>query len=166
MNREQIQKAVFAVVEKANARFRVNRPMPVVKFCQKGRYAGRCWPKLQMLEFNETLARENSETFAETIIHEVAHLYTTFLYPYAKQAHGPEFRSVCQAIGGTGRTYHNYDISSVSRKNNIQRHIYKCACREHKLSTTLHNRARRGITLTCKSCRTKVAYVQSVLVTR
>lgn len=166
MNREQIQNAVVAIVDRANKRFQTNRPVPVVKFCQKGRYAGRCWPQLQMLEFNEVLARQNSDTFMETIIHEVAHLFTNFLHPYAKQAHGPEFRSVCQAMGGTGRTYHNYDISSVSRKKNIQRHIYKCACREHKLSTTLHNRARRGASFSCKFCGTKVAYIKSVLITR
>lgn len=166
MNREQILAEVARVVEYGNKRFRVSRPIPVVKFTQKGRVAGRCWYGAQLLEFNEILARENSSLFQETVIHEVAHLFTFFLYPNAKQNHGPEFRSVCRALGGTGRTYHNYDISSVSRKNKIQRHVYKCSCREHTLTTTKHNRALKGAQFLCIKCRQKIVFVTTKVIVR
>jgi len=52
----------------------------------------------------------------ETIAHEIAHHITRKLYPLAKQAHGPEFRSVMQAIGYDGSTYHTMNPKAAKRR--------------------------------------------------
>lgn len=159
MNREQIYNAVDSTWEKVRTTWASFNYVckPTVTFVTKGKVAGRAFYSRHMVEFNSVLARENSEDFMDTIIHEVAHLVTHRLFPLAKQHHGPEFKRICQMLGGSGERCHNYDVSNVKRKINKTYHIWKCACQEHLLSPQKHKKGMNGTTrYSCRQCKTQV----------
>ena len=103
-----------------------NKTMPEVGFFSKSGVAGKAWYSLHKVEFNEILALENPDTFETTIGHEIAHLVTNQLYPNAKQHHGPEFKHVMETLGYDPRTYHSYDVASVTTKRVKTRYEYVC----------------------------------------
>jgi SprT protein len=137
MTREDIIARVHFYISEANKIWNIHSPaipMPSVDFYSKGSHAGSAGLSSHSLSFNEVLASENSDSFENTIIHEVAHLVTHRLYPRAKQKHGPEFKEVCQTLGGDGKTYHTYNTESVAIKRTKTRYIYLCRnpeCRVH-----------------------------------
>lgn len=127
MNRDTVISEVHRIWAQANKLFSLKiKSVPEIGFFSKTRYAGKAWFMEHKVEFNEILAIENPDTFATTIAHELAHLITHQLYPNAKQAHGPEFRHVMETLGYDGRTYHSYDVSSVSTKRVKSRFVYEC----------------------------------------
>ncbi len=129
---------------------------PKVEFFNKGRKAGWAKYNSHTVGFNELIARDNWEEFENTIIHEIAHLATIRLFPYAKQHHGPEFRRVMHHMGGSGATYHNYDVSSVTTKQ--KRYVYACDCDTHALSGLKHARVKKGVVYHCKKCKATVKF--------
>ena len=126
MTREDIISRVHFYILEANKVWNIKISMPEVTFYSKGASAGVARFMAHEVSFNEVLAAENPDTFENTIIHEVAHLVTFRLYPLAKQKHGPEFKEVCQTLGGSGSTYHTYNVDSVAVKRTKTRYIYVC----------------------------------------
>lgn len=143
MTREDIVSRVHFYISEANKIWNQKLDMPEVTFYTKGASAGLAKFISHELSFNEVLAKENTDTFENTIIHEVAHLVTFRVYPNAKQKHGPEFREVCQTLGGSGNTYHTYDVSSVAIKRTKTRYIYVCRdCSfKYELTKQKHDKA-------------------------
>jgi SprT protein len=132
---------------------------PKVSFFNKTRRAGWCNYFTNEVGFNEILARDNWTEFENTVIHEIAHLATNNLFPNAKQYHGPEFRWVMRQMGGSGETYHNYDVSSVKKDRKAQkRYVYKCSCQEHKISGRKHSAIKNGSVYRCVKCRDTIKY--------
>jgi len=128
---------------------------PKVTFFTKTGCAGRAWYTENLLEFNSVLALENGEAFKVTITHELAHLITKNIFPNAKQAHGPEFKSVMRDMGSDTATYHKYDTTSVSTKRVKTRYIYSCACDIiHEL--TIHKHKNKGYC--CTACKARLLY--------
>ncbi len=127
MTRNDIIAMVNEIWAAANLTFALkNKAVPEVTFFSKSAVAGRAWYSEHRVEFNEILALENKETFETTIGHELAHLITDQLYPKAKQHHGPEFKHVMEAMGYDPRTYHSYDVSSVTTRRVKTRFEYVC----------------------------------------
>lgn len=159
MNREQIKAKVDEVVREANRKWpSLNLVISEVSFFSKGSVAGLAHYEAAKLEFNEVLARENSESFVNTVIHEISHLVVYRLCPNFKQHHGPEFKSVCRSLGGDGKTGHQYDVASVKTYKMVKRWVAKCGCREHKLTLGESHKAHKGI-LACRSCHRKLELV-------
>lgn len=156
MNREQIITEVKRVVELANKKYKTKIDVPEVEFFNKGRRAGYAIPGLNKLGFNVVLAKENAAIFHETVIHEVAHIVVTKVYPWAKQAHGPEFKAVDVSLGGRGTRCHSYDVSSVKVKKTITRYECKCGCKEpHYVTKKV---AARAWGYRCKVCNENLSY--------
>lgn len=130
----------------------------------EGTSAGYCrsWQNKFELRFNSVIAGRVGEEFENTISHEIAHFIQKIVYPAAKQSHGPEFRMIHTALGGTGKTYHNYDVSGL-RKRKVKRHIYLCGCQEHLATTQMHNKIQRALgKCTCKICSAPVVYDRTI----
>lgn len=160
MNREDIIVAVHEITGYANKAFRNKISVPSISFYSKGAVAGRAFYESHRVEFNEVLAKENTESFINTVAHEIAHLVTRANFPNAKQAHGPEFKHVMRTLGYDHSTYHSYDTSSVKRKVTKTRYIYTCACeRPLELTRQKHEVAN---TLICKICKSKLKFTGEV----
>ena len=159
MQKNQIIESVEKTVAKVNEMFpNLNFKKPTVEFFNRGKVSGRAYYAKHHLEFNEVLAMENAEEFENTVIHEVAHLVVRKVYPFAKQAHGPEFRAVCRGLGGTGNTYHSYDVSTVART--MTKVVYECGCREHKISPQKHRKIQMGAVYRCNTCKGQIFAVK------
>jgi SprT protein len=163
MNRASIIKRVSELVELANAKFKVQIDVPDIEFYQKGTYAGLANVSRHVVKFNEVLAKNNPETFDNTISHEVAHLVAAKVYPRAKQAHGPEFKLVHQILGGSGARCHSYDVSGV-RKNAVKRIIGKCNCTSHNLTVgTARKILAREASYYCKLCKSTILLTNEIV---
>jgi SprT protein len=134
-----------------------------VDFFNTTKVAGWAFPSRNMVKFNTVLAEENWDHFDETIRHEIAHLIAFKVYPRLKQAHGPEFRSVCQALGGSGRTFHSYDISSVRSGRTYNRFEGKCACMTHGVTKATADKIKKYNQTTCRRCKSKVVLTGNMI---
>lgn len=104
-----------------------------------------------VIRYNLAMAAQQPEVFvAETVPHEVAHLVTHICHGKVLP-HGREWRGVMRWFGFDApqrcHTFHQPDGGRRQR-----RWTYLCNCREHQLSTTRHNRARRGLAYICQAC--------------
>lgn len=156
MNRSQCEALVKQTLNKANELYHIHLDNIPVEFYSRGTVAGKAYySPIFKLQFHSGLMEQNSDNFENTIIHEVAHLVTKTVYPKAKQAHGPEFKSVMQALGGEPNTYHNYQ--TVSFRNRCKQYAYQCSCREHYVSALANNAIQhKGVTYRCHSCGTEL----------
>jgi len=143
MNRDDIISAVYVLWEAMGHTYNLKNPkVPEIEFFSKSAVSGKAYYDLHKVTFNEILALENPETFMNTIAHEIAHLITHQVYPYAKQHHGPEFRSVMKVMGYVPNTYHTYNVESVSTRRVKTRFVYLCkSCgMEHRIAKPTHNK--------------------------
>ena len=89
--------------------------IPAIHFNNnKSNIAGFAYRWEKKVEFNLRFAEERD--FETTIMHELAHIVQYLVYPFAKQAHGPEFRSIMQTMGFSPRTYHSYNVKAAKSK--------------------------------------------------
>ncbi len=128
-----------------------NKTIPSVEFFSKSSVAGKAFYQEHKLQFNEILALENSQEFMTTVAHEIAHLITHQAYPDAKQHHGPEFRSVMKTIGYDPRTYHTYNVDSVTTKRVKIRYEYVClVCgKSYEVAKPTHAKIQAGASHRC-----------------
>lgn len=158
MNQSEIRSKLQEIVELGKSKFPTwSGIIGEVGFVASGVVAGRAWRQSKNLEFNLVLAGRAGSTFIQTIAHEVAHLITFELYPFAKQGHGPEFRWVMDRMGFEGSTYHKYDTAGLKRTYTKVRHVGVCDCGQHMLTTTVFNRIKTGVTYKCRRCSGKIA---------
>lgn len=155
MNKEQIIALVNKYTEKVQQKYPEFRK-PNVAFDVTGKCAGQARYLKHEVSFNLILARDNSEEFENTVSHEIAHLLTKVLYPNAKQAHGPEFKRVHRWMGGTGNTYHSYDVSGVAKKRKTTTYVYTCGCTEHTVTSIRHNKMKAGALYKCNACKNRI----------
>ena len=80
----------------------------------KSNIAGFAYRWEKKVEFNLRFAEE--QDFETTIMHELAHIVQYLVYPFAKQAHGPEFKSIMKTMGFSDRTYHSYNVKEAKSK--------------------------------------------------
>lgn len=149
MTKTEIQALVDKLTFKIQGCISTKFVAPSIGYFNTSAIAGKAYYEENKVTFNTKLM--HNENFEETVIHEMAHLATHIRYPDAKQAHGPEFKSVVTLLGGTPRTYHSYDVSKVKQKRMLTRHIATCFCPglEHKL--TAQSAAKTG--WICKKCK-------------
>lgn len=109
----------------------------------------------------------NNEPFwNNTIKHEVAHHLQKWIYPDAKQSHGPEFRLIMKTLGGSIATHHQmstprleeYKKGRVERQESTTLYICPTCEREFPFTTRRHNKIRfHGAVYTCNQPRCKRA---------
>jgi predicted SprT family Zn-dependent metalloprotease len=128
-------------------------PSVMVEFFEHNTIAGKAYPKERKVAFNTKLM--HNVDFSNTVIHELAHIFTADRFPLAKQAHGPEFRMVMQELGGVANTYHSYEVQKAKRM--LKRIVGRCSCREHLLATRASKKA-----WLCKLCKTAIQVTSEV----
>ena len=128
-----------------------------VRFDLAGSAAGMyCYKAAsRWLRFNPwVFAKDMRLHLADTVPHEVAHyaIHQRFGNRRVKP-HGPEWRDLMVALGANPKATYSSDLSGVPIRKQ-RRHPYECACREHSVSTTRHNRIQaRRATYCCNYCR-------------
>ncbi len=161
-NKADCENMVLETVIAANEVFNTNMDMLDVGYFNKGRVAGLSYRNRNLVTFNEILMKENPLEFHKTIIHEVAHQVTYRVFPYARQAHGPEFKLVMnrllRKVGSveTATRCHSYDTSSVTVRKTT-RHTYRCkgGC-EHNISSIMHKRIQAGQVRICTVTKSRI----------
>lgn len=161
MNKSEIIKATEEVYAKAVSMFGVRFPMPTIEFYRGNLTAGTANSYLNQLRFNMDFAEKNSAKFHETVIHEMAHLVTKYVYPSARQAHGPEFKMIDKKLGGRGTARNSYDLPDSYIENKFP-YAYSCDCRTHHFGTRKHNSVVKNKTrYTCRACKGELVFVSS-----
>ena len=138
----------------------VELTMPDITFDLAGTSAGqyrrarRSRRDQHQLRFNPyLLARYLGEGLIATVPHEVAHYAVAVLYSgRLSRPHGREWHRIMGILGATPDVTHRHDLAGLPVRQQ-RRWRYRCACREHALSTTRHNRVQRGTSYLCLSCR-------------
>lgn len=134
-------------------------PRPNLRFYDHRLDAGRATPPRRpeeagTLEINAAyLVRHPEEMLRETIAHELAHLIVFHLHPHRRQPpHGALWSGIMRDwfCVQPERT-HRFDASVTSARRQ-RRWRYRCACREHALTTIRHNRAESGARYLCRTC--------------
>lgn len=129
---------------------------PDVMFYNKGVAAGKACAWGRYVKYNTEIARVAGDAFENTIIHEIAHIITTRLYPRAS-AHGREWKVVFQKLGGNGQRCHNYDLAGTTiAANRIEA---TCSCKTHHISKIVANRMKKGAGYTCRVCKSSLSLV-------
>ena len=133
-----------------------------VRFDLEGRAAG-----MYQVRGGERVIRYNPHLFARyprdrlevTVPHEVAHYVTDMLFGQrAVRPHGAQWRAVMHAMGVDPRVTAGYDLAGIPVRRQ-RRFVYRCLCREHRLSACRHNRIRRGaMRYSCRSCDGELIY--------
>jgi len=129
--------------------------LPEVRFDLSGQAAGqyRGGPH-PCIRYNPGMAARQFEAYCQrTPAHEVAHYVIDCLHPGKSiKPHGPQWQELMRAFGLEPDRCHQYDLTNV-RQRRQRRFTYRCACQEHQLSTTRHNRIQyRGMQYHCIKC--------------
>lgn len=121
-------------------------PVPVL-FDLSGTSAGmfrargeECW-----IRYNPWIFAKHFEgNLHSTVPHEVAH-YAVYSQRHRRRVrpHGPEWQRVMRGFGLPQEVTFKLDLAGVPVRRQ-QRHTYRCACREHEVSTVRHKRMREG----------------------
>jgi predicted SprT family Zn-dependent metalloprotease len=132
------------ILDQANKLYGV-QIMPTVSFNLKGRVAGwagckRCrvtgTARDFTLRFNRELisSKHFDDILNETVAHEIAHL-VCFSRPDLGRNHDAGWRRVCLALGGNGKTRHDYDVVVRGRWNYITNlgHQVSVTPRHHRM---------------------------------
>lgn len=110
--------------------------------------------------FNRILARENlAEYLGQVCPHEVAHYITRSVWGMRVSTHGKEWQSVMTGVFKLAPDRcHSMDTSRAMKKE----FLYQCGCggREHRLSTTRHNRVARGYIYHCNKCGKNLEFLK------
>jgi SprT protein len=128
-----------------------------IRFDLDGKTAGmyRVFRQQRSIRYNPYIfAKYFEDNYQTTIPHEVAHYVTDMIYGLKNiRPHGHEWKAVMQAFNADSSVTANFDLSGIPLRRQ-RYHRYYCACREHEISTTRHNRIqkKRG-RYYCRYCR-------------
>lgn len=94
----------------------------------------------------------------DTVPHEVAHYAIHQQFGRRKvKPHGQEWQSLMVAMGANPSATYTADFSQIPVRRQ-RRHAYRCACRDHSVSTTRHNRICAGRAIyRCSYCNHALA---------
>lgn len=162
---QQVIEASNVYIEQAVVLFDVRaRPVDIV-FDLKGRNAGMYRVKQQGRLFNRRCQREiryNPFIFAKyfddnmrtTVPHEVAHYIADIIYGLKNiKPHGKEWKDIMRVFNADASVTADYDLSGIPLRQK-KLFCYRCACREHQLSSVRHNRiVRERSRYHCKICK-------------
>ena len=159
----QVEDKVLETLLTAQRVFGRTFELPKVEFKDMGRTAGKAYYHDNKIVLSPTLLEENQDTFIErTVIHECGHLINRHVFPFAKQSHGPEWRSVMRRLGSEDVSRcHSYDTSSVAQSRD--KWLYTCGCgKRFEFGAARHRRAQSG-QYRCGKCKSPCVYTGGVL---
>ena len=126
-------------------------------FDLSGRTAGmyRVYGWKRTIRYNPYLfAKYFTDNFETTIPHEVAHYVSDMMYGLKNiRPHGPEWQQIMHAFGADSSVTADFDLDGIPQRRQ-KYHCYQCACRQHEISSTRHNRILKKRTrYYCQHCR-------------
>jgi SprT protein len=141
--------------------FQHTMPKTRLRYNLKGNRAGTANSSKSLININYVLLKENTEHYIkQTLGHEYAHLITDSLYLYnlisKPTAHGREWKRVMRKLCLRPNRCHNYDTVNAGGKKQRQWKYY-CKCpKSMTISTTIHNRIKKGRKYRCNKCKTTI----------
>ena len=162
----EIIEAVENCFKKAEILFKKKLGRPVIKFdirgvrmaCQAEAFSLTGFSKIR---FNPNFMKDNFDFIkTSTVPHEVAHIVE--FYVYGKISHSRNWKSICRALGGSGKTRHNLILSEETIKNaEIKNSTFKakCKCKTHEITKNLRTRMLKGSQYSCRSCGSKLSLI-------
>lgn len=166
-----IKERVTECVHLASAHFGETFPEIPVKFDLTGAVGGYfCYHQCrstgkvtQYFRFNRVLVRENLSEYLDQICpHEVAHYIAGCKWGQGIRPHGVEWKSVMVDVFNLAPDRcHTMDTTSVEKVP----FVYRCECKEHRISMRKHNKILRGGKYRCNTCRKHIAYVREEIAT-
>ena len=140
-----------------------NRPFaqPSIDFDLRGRCAGMYQVRRagdgtveRRIRYNPWLfAKYFDDNISDTVAHEVAHYIVEQTYRRTKvKPHGPEWRAVVSALGGTAKATADFDLQGIPQRQR-RTFAYRCSCRQHRIGVVRHNRvAGQRARYLCRHC--------------
>jgi SprT protein len=168
--RLQVERATEHFVAEAARHLQLQLPPVAVVFDLSGTAAGmfkvqgrRCWIRYNPWIF----ALHFSENLHNTVPHEVAHYAVHRRWGRRRpRPHGLEWRWLMGCFGVAAQVTFDLDLAGVPVRRQ-RRYPYRCACREHAVSTVRHRRVLRGqASYRCRYCDCVLAPVAEQLVER
>lgn len=148
-------------IDQANLLLSLQLPAIPVKFDLRGKSSGMFVYRRSGLS-SEHWIRYNPIIFSSyfehalqhTVGHEVAHYIAYAMAAGRKiKPHGKEWAEIMALFKLPAEVTSRYDISGLPLRQQ-RRHRYACACREHELTSTRHNKILRGSAVySCQLCR-------------
>lgn len=162
MNNELIKRVEDKILETfllAQRSFGKVFELPQLSFeLNSSRVAGQAHLREWKIKINpEFLEQYPDKIISRTVPHEVAHLVAYKVYPYAKQHHGPEWKSVAVKLGTEPTRCHSMHLPSK------QPHTYVCSCQKFHVSNLIHRKIQNGQRRFCPKCKKYLVYLSSVL---
>jgi SprT protein len=147
-------------IERANQLLNLQLPAIPVKFDLRGKSSGmfvyrrKGWRSQHWIRYNPIIFSQYFEhALQHTVGHEVAH-YIAYAVSRGRKIkpHGKEWCEIMALFDLPAEVTSRYDVSELPLRQQ-RRHRYGCACREHELSTTRHNKILRGTAIySCQLC--------------
>jgi len=164
---QQAEAAVRQAEGRARRFYGIDLPEALIDFSLRGRCAGQARVDRNghtSLRINQQLLAENLDDFLKsTIPHEVAHLVVNWKARKKRQRprpHGPEWQVVMQNCFGLEPVRCHAYVTTPARV--VPRdYRYACSCREHQLTSIMHNRISRSYQALCRACRTPLKFIQT-----
>lgn len=161
IEQQQVVDKTDFYIDQANQLLNLQLPTIPVAFDLRGkssgmfvyrRSAGRSqhWIRYNPIIFSQYF----DHAIQHTVGHEVAH-YIAYARSDGRKIkpHGKEWAEVMALFELPAEVTSRYDISELPLRQQ-RRHRYGCACRQHELSTTRHNKMLRGsVIYSCQLCR-------------
>ncbi|MCC6303203.1 MAG: SprT-like domain-containing protein [Gammaproteobacteria bacterium] len=159
--RAAVVEATQAWIDRAGALYgRRFEPIPVL-FDLMGRSAGmyRVRRGARVIRYNPWIfARYPRDSLAVTVPHEVAHYVVDCLHGLHRvRPHGREWRAVMGDFGVDPVATGVYALDGIPTRMQ-RRHVYRCACLVHRITTRRHNLILRGARYRCCRCGDDLVY--------
>jgi SprT protein len=169
LSRAELQEKALAAIRCAERRARdfyaLKLPEASIDFSLRGRCAGQAIVERKgatCLRINLQLLRENLDDYLnQTIPHEVSHLVVNWQARKKRlkpRPHGTEWQSVMRdCFGLEAKRCHSYQTTPA--RVVPRPFLYACNCREHLLTSIMHNKIGLSYQALCKACRTPLRFV-------
>jgi len=152
---QQAKQTTQALLQRAGDYFGVKLPAVDIRFDLRGKAAGMVRfsnTNIPIIRYNRAMLEKHRDNFLrQTVPHEVSHVVVATLYRHRAAPHGAEWQSVMAFFGAEPRRCHQFPVDNESARR-LALFSYKCACREHQLTTIRHNRIMSGQRYYCRNC--------------
>lgn len=141
----EINQKIEALMDFASKKWSVEFPHIHVRFDLRGLSAGQAIRKSGEYSVRFNIDMINGDSFDyiknETVPHEIAHIIC--LYLGWDKGHGKIWKTVCNQLGGTGKTCHNEKVSTA---RNMKSFLYNTTCGTTVVVSNIrHNKIQKGV---------------------
>jgi len=167
--RAELQEKALAAIRRAERRARdfyaIKLPEASIDFSLRGRCAGQAIVERTgstRLRINLKLLSENLDDYlSQTIPHEVSHLVVNWQAQKKRlkpRPHGTEWQAIMRhCFDLEAKRCHSYRTTPA--RIVPRPFLYACSCREHRLTSIMHNKISLSYQALCKACRTPLQFV-------